>query len=107
MASTRPSPVPSSSGPRLTNSRGCRRRPWKKRTGPVHSSQSPLVMVRSRYGWPGHAASTMPVASCSTTWNTRSPFRVGSTPAAMTRPRTVTSVPTATWLMGVTVEASS
>ena len=48
-----------------------------------------------------------PEASCTTAWNTRSPFRVGSTPVLITVPMTVASSPTRSDAMGRTVEASS
>ena len=64
--STIPSARVSSSSPRLTNSRGWSWRPWKKRTLPLTSSTSPLSIVRSRNGWPGHDTSIIPVSSLST-----------------------------------------
>ena len=68
---------------------------------------SPLSMVRSRYGWPGHATSIMPVSSWSTAWKIRSPFRVGSTPFETTRPMTVPCIPVSSEAIGATVLASS
>ena len=96
-----------SSSPRLTNSRGCSWRPWKKRTLPVTSSTSPLSIVRSRKGWPGHDTSIIPVSSLSTAWKIRSPLRVGSTPFETTRPMTVPCIPVSSDAIGETVLASS
>jgi len=105
--STIPSASPSLSSPRFTNSRGWSWRPWKNRTLPLTRSRSPLAIVRSRKGWPGHATSIIPVSSRSTAWKIRSPLRVGSTPFDTTRPTTVPCIPVSSDAIGATVLASS
>ncbi len=91
---------------RMVNSRGWICRPWKKRTGPETSSVSPLRMVRSRNGWPGHEHSISPLESLITAWKKRSPRRVGITPFETTSPIAVASTPGASRAIDVTVVAS-
>ena len=105
--STRPCVVAPSSSPKFTNSRGWNWRPWKNLTEPVTSRTSPLLIVRSRKGWPGHETSIIPVSSRSTAWKIRRPFRVGITPLEITVPIIVPCIPGSRLLIGVTVLASS
>ena len=106
-ASTRPPAVPASSAPRFTNSRGASWRPWNTRTGPLSSSTSPTLMVRSRCGCPGQPTSRRPLGSWITAWKIFRPRRVGMIPLEITLPSTVTSLPGCARATGSTVVASS
>ena len=64
-------------------------------------------MVRSRNGCPGQDTSIIPLASFTTAWKMRSPFRVGITPFEITLPMTVPSIPASRSAIRDTVLASS
>jgi len=68
---------------------------------------SPFWICRSRYGWPGHDTSIIPVSSRSTAWKMRNPLRVGITPFDTTWPMIVASIPGSSDAMVDTVLASS
>jgi len=75
---------------------------------PRHEQQLAFfdLSLEKRLTWPGTLERTTAASSRSTARNTRRPLRVGSTPVLTTRPTQVTSWPTCTLAIGVTVVAS-
>ena len=99
---------PSSPAPRLIYSRGAPAGVQEETDGAQEQKYVIFLnrTIEERLAGP-RPASMSPLESCTTAWNTRSPFRVGMTPFEITVPITVASSPIRSFAIDDTVLASS